>query len=267
MTAVLWTRNESRSADRSASLFLLCFSTGALRADIPLSMGRFGIPSPQRYRDLEVRRWWRGDSPDWFDGWRTGAIRNVAEGDLQAGLAALEEADLVSGIRHEGPDPPDLGHLQAAWAVARWMVACGATAVLDVYAARFLEAARVAAVPADAPFDVRREVRIVFETDATAPGGDHVLHTRGMRKFGRPDLVAIVRRERAAAVADVLWQVAEGMAMGFLPARPRHGVDLAPDLSLFLVPPPPDDTLTAKLVLQNDALFLAGPSGEPLTRL
>ncbi len=160
----------------------------------------------------------------------------------------------------------DHGYLQAAWAVARWMMARGATVVLDAHAATFVDAERLAARPFDAPFDVRREITIVFETDTTEASGDHVLHTRGMRKLGRPDLVALALPEDRDAVANLLGQLAQAIGDGPLPVLPRHGVDIAPNVTLFIV----DDAggaFAQRLGLDNDARLIVDANGRSLRGL
>lgn len=84
-----------------------------------------------------------------------------------------------------------------------------------------------------------------------------------MRKFARPDLVAAVTPADAPLIADVFLQIADGMAQGFMPALPRHGIDLAEHLTLYLTPPPPDDAIATRLGLNNDALLLVTESGRP----
>jgi hypothetical protein len=39
-----------------------------------------------------------------------------------------------------------------------------------------------------------------------------------MKKLGRPDVVAVCSGDDASFVAEVIWQIPDGMATGFLPA-------------------------------------------------
>ena len=73
----------------------------------------------------------------------------------------------------------------------RWpkLAQTGACATLDVYAANWLSGAIVASLPPDRPFTLHREVSLIAETEPT-PGFGHAVHTRGMMKVGRPDLIA-----------------------------------------------------------------------------
>lgn len=161
--------------------------------------------------------------------------------------------------------PGDFGYLQAAWAIARWFVERGATVVLDPHAGKFLGAEQVRAVSPDARFDVQRELLVVIETDARTPGGDHVLHTRGMRKLGRPDLVAFIGPDDVRAAAEVVRQLSSAIGDGPLPVGPRHGVDVTDRVTLYLVP---DSVGMAEtLGLNNDALLLVDEQGGSLRGL
>jgi hypothetical protein len=85
--------------------------------------------------------------------------------------------------------------LQLAWAVASKLAQTGACATLDAYAANWLSGAIVASVPPDRPFIPHREVSLISETGPT-PGFGHAVHTRGIMKVGRPDLIAGVPADR-----------------------------------------------------------------------
>ncbi len=63
------------------------------------------------------------------------------------------------------------------------------------------------------PFDIAKEVTVTFEVDASW-NGRHLVHTRGMRKFARPDLVAVVVGEQAEAAAGLLNALALAQAQG-----------------------------------------------------
>ena len=90
-------------------------------------------------------------------------------------------------------DPDDLGHLQAAWALAKCVCEEGAAVVIDVYAARAHLGSEVAALAPDRAFDVMHEVTLFFEE---LGDGTLAAWSLGLRKFGRPDLVAARRRAR-----------------------------------------------------------------------
>ena len=60
-------------------------------------------------------------------------------------------------------DPDDLGHVQAAWALAKCVCEEGATLVIDVYAARAHLGVEVAALPPDRRFNIMHEVTLFFD--------------------------------------------------------------------------------------------------------
>ena len=73
--------------------------------------------------------------------------------------------------------------------------------------------ARVAALPADRPFALGHEIGIVAETDPT-PGFGHAVHTRGMYRFARPDLITGVSAEDIEYTGRVLNHLAGLLAEG-----------------------------------------------------
>lgn len=249
----VWERTAVSSAGRDAHVLFVCFASLALREDVKFAVDRFGVSSIESLRAVDVREHAREANPDWFDGWRSGALRQIAERDLHADLAALDAADRCITLEIGVADPTDLAHLQSVWALARWFFARGANVALDVHAARFLRAADLPAPSSQ--FDVHENVSTIFETDATEPDGRHVLHTRGMRKFGRPDIVRICAPDDVDRAAEVLGQLASGMALGFMPALPRHGVDVSPEASWYLVADE-DEAYSRRLGLGNDARLL-----------
>jgi len=109
---------------------------------------------------------------------------------LGADASRILDATAIYVVKLEVHEPADLGHLQAAWAAAKWLCELGAGFVLDAHAIRWWSTQQVAKLDASRDFDVRNEISIVFETDAT-PGFGHVMHTRGLAKFGRPDLLLL----------------------------------------------------------------------------
>lgn len=256
----MWSRSQAPAPDRIAEVDLIVFCEGELDEGVPLVAKRYGIPSKEAYAAVEVRVIRRADATEWFDNWRSGGLRAVAAHYLGAAVDRLDVADTCYVVRASQPEPSDLGYLQATWAMVRWLIARGGTCVLDVHAGAFHHADALAAVPADAPFDIDRDVTLVYETDGDRPGDGHLLHTRGMRKFGRPDLVAEVDPEDAPLLSEVVRQIATAMADGFLPAA-RHGIDLASGLTLYLQPYLPGEEM-ADVHLNNDGMLLVDGDGK-----
>jgi hypothetical protein len=203
------------SANRDAEAFVVCFTKGALREDVKLQVDRFGVPSAESIRAVSVRQYRREENPEWFDGWRSGPVRSAMRSDLKD-LGPLDAADGCYTFQVSHKEPADLGYLQAVWALVRWFFARGAVAALDAYAIRYTEPSGMPG--AQEPFNIRQHVKIVFETDATHPGGGHVIHTRGMRNFGRPDVVAVCSADDGDLIGEVIWQLASSTG-GRLDAR------------------------------------------------
>ncbi|MBS2013960.1 MAG: hypothetical protein JST00_13810 [Deltaproteobacteria bacterium] len=76
-----------------------------------------------------------------------------------------------------------------------------------------------------------------------------------MRTFSRAGRFRPSQPEERELFAEVLWQLASGMAHGFLPALPRHGVDLDEATTFYLVADE-GGRFASKLGLDNDARVL-----------
>ena len=200
-TAV-WPRLNYQRTARRAMLRLLAFAAGPL-PDIKIKPGEYGLPDGDHLAALTVTP---HDDPAWLDQWRTGLWRTDAEHDL-ADPGQLDAAGHCVSITADLPDPPDLGHLQAGWALAQALVDHGAFAVLDTYAGRWVDPVLLQTWPPERPFDLDEEVNVVLRTDG-AGGFGHVLFTRGLAKFARPDVVAVVRPGTARTVNRVVRQLA-----------------------------------------------------------
>lgn len=237
---------------------LFVFGTG-MREAAPLSTTNAGAPSPEALATCEVRRIERAADPAWFDGWRKGSLRAIAEQDLKGQLAALDAADHLHLIECRPGEVTDLGYLQAAWSHARHLAARGATVVLDAHAMTFTQAAALPA--ADAPLDVKREVRVIYETDSKRADQAHALHTRGMRKFGAPDLIALCTDADVPLVAHAIGELADTVARGTDLAT-KHAIDLGPGVRWVAVED--EHRLAEVLQLNNDARVIVDETGHDL---
>jgi hypothetical protein len=154
----------------------------------------------------------------------------------------------------------DLTYLQAAWALARLVASRGPAVVLDAHAMTYVPAAKLQ--PAGAPLDVAREVRVVYETDTTRADGAHAMHTRGLRKFGAPDLVALCTDRDARLVGHAMAELADAVARGTDLATPKHAVQIAPNVTWFAVED--EHRLADILQLNNEARVLVDGTGHDL---
>jgi hypothetical protein len=211
VSVMRWERSAFASGGAENAFHLFCFSATPLKEGVVLSAERFGLPAGGDSL-LEVREIPRAVDPQWFDGFRSGALRTLAAEALGS-LAELDAAKTMVVVMAQRVDAPDLLHLQAGWAVAKWSVARGCSVVLDAQCNRFWRAADIAEWAPNRPFALSAEVNVVVEAEPTA--SQAVLHTRGMKKFGRPDLVVEgVPASRWNAVAALLRQFASQQAMG-----------------------------------------------------
>src|SRR5262249_20886907 len=129
----------------------------------------------------------RADDPAWFADHVLAPFAELIASDLGPTTAAAAlAAEHAYVIEAQLADPDDLGHVQAAWALAKCLCEEGAALVIDVYAARAHLGAEVAALAPDRAFDVMHEVTLFFDD---LPDGTLAAWSLGLRKFGRPDIV------------------------------------------------------------------------------
>lgn len=247
-------------APRDPEVVLFAFGTGPLRGDVEMSLARFGAPSREALDACSVQTIPRAHDPRWFDGFRSGSLANIANQDLGGDTSVLAAADHVHVIASRPRGAEDLAYLQAAWALARYAIAQGATVVLDAMAMAFTRAADVQ--PAGEPLDVRREVRVIFETSSTREDLAHALHTRGLRKFGAPDLVALCTNADVPLVAQAIEELAEQVARGADLATPVHALEIAPGVRWLVVED--EHRLAELLQLNNTARVLVDGDGRDL---
>lgn len=245
---------------RDPQVVLFAFSTGPLRPDLAMSLERSGAPSHEAVAACRVQTIARAQDPRWFDAWRTDSLRAIASQDLGADLALLDAADHAHLVACEPRGVTDLTYLQAAWALVRHLAERGATVVLDAIAMTY--ARTTALPPPGAPLDVAREVRVVYETDQARADRAHAIHTRGMRKFGAPDLVALVTDKDVPLVAQAIAELADQVARGTDLGTPLHAVEVAPGVHWVVVED--EHRLGELLQLGNEARVLVDAAGHDL---
>jgi hypothetical protein len=210
----VWPREQYVVGGGPAQIALIALSSQKLPDPLPVSRKRHGMPEdgdgPEAVA-LVARD--RADDPAWFTDEVVAPFAELIATDLgpQHAAAALA-AEHVYVIEAELADPDDLGHVQAAWALAKCICEEGATLVIDVYAARAHLASEVADLSPDRSFDVMHEVTLFFDE---TPDGSLAAWSLGMRKFGRPDLVLLgVAPDGATDAALMLRDVAATLANG-----------------------------------------------------
>ncbi len=252
MTEV-WPREHYTTGGGEARIALIALSSTKLPDPLPVSRARHGMPDGGDGPDaiaLVARD--RAEDPAWFAEQVVAPFAELIESDLgpSASAAALA-AEHAYVIEAQLADPDDLGHVQAAWALAKCVCEEGAALVIDVYAARAHLGAEVAALAPDRKFDVMHEVTLFFDD---LGDGTLAAWSLGLRKFGRPDIVLLgVGPDAATDAALLLRDVAQTLAGGELLEPGDHVA--APD-GRQLVAERFDPASSPIVAVEDDAILL-----------
>jgi hypothetical protein len=244
-----WQRPAHRPAGREAAVLLVAFTPGEVLTELNLAAV---TPANAPVDALAVRLHRHEDNPEWMDAFRTGPLRDLAARELPD-LRPIDEATCCYSIQVRVPDPADLTHLQLAWAVAARVSRAGAVAVFDAFAHDWSLPEQVAALDPHRPFDILREISVIAESEPT-PGFGHPVHTRGMVKFGRPDLIMGVPEDRIGDAASILNQLATMLAEGHVLAAGHH-LRINDEETLAVLPYTPGSHIP-DVQLINDGLLL-----------
>jgi hypothetical protein len=213
MTAV-WPRPQYVVGGGPGMIALIALSRTKLREPLPVSRTRHGLPDfGEGAGAIALVARDRADEPAWFVEQVVAPFADLIASDLGAAAAAEAlDAQHAYVIEGELADPDDLGHVQAAWALAKCMCEEGAAVVIDVYAARAHLGSEVAALPPDRAFDVMHEVTLFVDE---AGDGTLAAWSLGLCKFGRPDLVVLgVPPDGGTEAALLLRDLASQLAAG-----------------------------------------------------
>lgn len=209
-----WPRERYVAGGGPGEIALIALSPVRLPDPLPVSRSRHGMPDDgDGPLSVALVARDRADDPAWFTEQVIGRFADLIAQDLgpEAAAASLA-AEHAYVIEAQLDDPDDLGHVQAAWALAKCVSEEGAAVVIDVYAARAHLGGEVAALRPERDFDVMHEVTLFFEEldDQTIAAW-----SLGLRKFGRPDLVVLgVVPDAAADAALLLRDLAQALASG-----------------------------------------------------
>ena len=212
--AKLWRRDHYVVGGGAGEIALIALSSAKLPDPLPVSRTRHGMPEEGDGAEsvaLVARD--RADDPTWFTEQVVAPFADLIAADLgpEAAATALAAAHAYV-IEAQLDDPDDLGHVQAAWALAKCVCEEGAAVVIDVYAARAHLGSDIAELAADRSFDVMHEVTLFFDETAS---GTMAAWSLGLRKFGRPDIVLLgIAPEAATEAALLLRDVAQTLASG-----------------------------------------------------
>jgi hypothetical protein len=212
--ASVWPRPNYVVGGGPGEIALIALARAKMPDPLPISRTHHGMPDEGAGPGaiaLVVRD--RADDPTWFVDQVVAPFADLITSDLGPDVAAAalasEHAYVIEGSLD---DPDDLGHIQAAWAIAKCVCEEGATVIVDVYAARAHLGSEVAALAADREFDVMHEVTLFFDETGD---GTLAAWSLGLRKFGRPDIVLLdIAPEAATEAALLLRDVAGTLAAG-----------------------------------------------------
>jgi hypothetical protein len=249
----VWPREQYVVGGGPAQIALIALSSQKLPDPLPVSRKRHGMPEDgDGVEAVALVARDRADDPTWFTEEVVAPFAELIATDLgpQHAAAALA-AQHVYVIEAQLDDPDDLGHVQAAWALAKCICEEGAILVIDVYAARAHLAAEVADLDPDRSFDVMHEVTLFFDETAD---GSLAAWSLGMRKFGRPDLVLLgLAPDAATDAALMLRDVAATLAAG---ERIEPGDVVTSPAGKTLTAERFDPELEAVVAVEGDAILL-----------
>jgi hypothetical protein len=183
-SAQSWTRDFWRPGGGDAFLFYAVFGKLPPSFDVPAQKYRTrGLPS-----GVEVRHFSRSRNADYIAGLTEGyAWEELSERDpsLAAKVAAAEDCLVVAGTVS---DPDSLRYLRDTIGFVTYLLDASGVALLDLQTWWWYSPSRWHEQIFDADvFDPYRHVVILISPQDDA-SGRFWFHTRGMRKFGRPDI-------------------------------------------------------------------------------
>lgn len=209
-----WRRENFVVGGGAGEIALIALSQRKLPDPLPVSRGQHGMPDEgDGPTSVALVARDRAEDPAWFTEQVVAPFADLIAADLGPQHAALAlAAEHAYVIEAQLDDPDDLGHVQAAWALAKCVCEEGATIVIDVYAARAHLGVEIAKLPPERTFDIMHEVTLFFDEIGD---GNLAAWSLGLRKFGRPDIVLLdVLPDTATDAALMLRDVASTLASG-----------------------------------------------------
>ena len=211
-----WPRPHYEPSPQGPELFYLVVGEQPEGSTLQLSRARHHV---DRIEDaIQISKHSRRDDPAWFDAWFSGTLGGYLDEAFREDSEPVRRCHQLTVVRGSFPDQPSLAYLRNTVGVVSAVAEAGALAVFDVYAFTWWR-----------PDEWRRRFvdRSEFRID------DHIFipvtdeprhrpglwsHTRGMRKFGRPDIsVRRVGAAHAEGVYELCDRFIEYMAFGGLP--------------------------------------------------
>ncbi|MDR6642126.1 hypothetical protein J2X57_001333 [Luteibacter sp. 1214] len=182
-TAASWPRPHWQPSHEEAVLLFFVF--GAFPQDLAIPAARYG--SPGLPEGVELQRFQNAVLSRWEGYPLSGALGDLLREDSPEAFAAAKAAPHVVAIRGRFPDRDNLDYLRDTLGVVAALTDIGGKAVVDPQILTLFDAAdwrEHYLVQGGAP--TRNHVLILCSPEETK--GRSWIRTRGMRKFGRPDI-------------------------------------------------------------------------------
>lgn len=196
MTTAAWPRPLFVPGGGALTPSFVAYAPGLLRLDFDLLAE--GSPIAELPRGLGVQLYTREAKPD-FASWADGLLD---QSDAPPGLGASTAWYEVGGVV---PSARDLAALQATWAAVRVICRAGATAVWDSLALQWVLADDALAADPDHP--ALAAAWGVHQGEL--PDGTVFVHSLGLGKFGRSDLLAFGSESKG----ELLSQLIHGLGL------------------------------------------------------
>jgi hypothetical protein len=214
----IWPRPQHQQGELTARIEFFVFSDQPIAAaEVDLAAEGWaaeGLPAGLSLGTIDPR-----SAPEAQAEWLAAATSGLSREAAQEILAA----PYLHILRGELPDPPDLSHLQATWALARWLCRNGGFAVYDARAWHWHGGPELLA--ADPAEPLRAAGWRLVSTDAPLEGDPqrrHLVHTVGMSKFARPELLCLVPFPLLGEARDLLVDLGQGQCLGRLLPSPEQ---------------------------------------------
>lgn len=205
-----WDRPHYRPGGGDPLLFYVLY--GAINPAVPLSRAAYrseGTPA-----GMELLAYGPSHYPEVPGTFREGYLwedLKSADPDFADTLAACDQCLILQGTPAE---PATLNYLRDAVGLVAYLLDQGGCGVYDPLMLRFWKPAEWKSVLFEPAAPVPQQHTAIMVTREERP--EHIwLHTRGMRKFGRPDLsVHEVAPEQEDAVIELIQRLIEHQALG-----------------------------------------------------
>ena len=205
-----WTRDEAK-----AMLLYFVFGEFAAEPQLDLSAhGSQGLPP-----DVEMRRIPKAALAHWEGHPLRGALGEILREGNPAAFEAARKAPECLMLRGELADVDSLAYLADTLGVVAALLEAGGAAVVDPQILELFPPAVWRSPSAGAAAAAPRSHVAILCNDDAAGNVEQWIHTRGMRKFARPDIsirrVPQTEVQRAGAVASQLVELGmRGMRFG-----------------------------------------------------